>query len=234
MTTPANSFVIGVPKPAPLPHPNEDVAFLEAREALAQYTATASKTRGDVNLSDIAKAEQIEAAYTKYCATISDAYKELMARRRARLEYLETLLPVGPGIPDGTSPADRAVLMTAFRTAYDQAQAAAGTTAREKLLAQAERFDDDTLRRAVFTALIDNNEHNITDQWAATHIEQANYLGEVAELREAVAGRGAPHMWDVQTFIPIAEPAEPKALPRLLADAQASRARTPGATITRH
>lgn len=230
-------FVIGPVTPQPLPHPNEDVAFREAREALTQYTATAGAARSDVRLTDIAKAEQIKAAYEKYTATLSHTYRELMTRRRARLAHLESLLPVGPGIPTGTSPADKAVMMTAFRTAYEQAQAAPGVKAREQLLAQAERFDDDTLRRAVFTALLDNSETQITDQWAATHVKEANYLPEVAELRDAVAGQGAAHMWDVQTFIPIAEPAEAKALPALLATAQATQvaqARNPRVTTTRH
>lgn len=203
--------------PAPLPHPNDDVSFQLASETLSRYTATAEKIRKDVRLTDVAKAEKIKAAYESYKTTLTGAYQDLMERRRNRLAYLESLLPVGPGIAPNTSPADKAVLLTAFRNAYDQAQAAPTFEAREKLLAQAERFDDDILRRAVFTALLDNGEHNVADQWAATHTGEANYLTEAADLRDAVAGRGGAHLWDVQAFIPIPEPAEAKALPRLLA-----------------
>lgn len=203
--------------PTQLPHPNDDLSFQLARETLSRYTAAAEKIRKDVRLTDIAKAEQIKAAYESYKTTLTGAYQDLMERRRNRLAHLESLLPVGPNIAPNTSPADRAVLMTAFRNAYDQAQAAPSMGAREKMLAQAERFDDDIMRRAVFTALLDNNEHNVTDQWAATHTGEANYLNEAAELRDAVAGRGVSNMWDVQAFKPIPEPAEAKALPRLLA-----------------
>lgn len=222
--------------PKPLAHPNEDVSFLEAREALHQFTTASDVARNDVRLTDIAKGEQIKAAYDKYTATVSDAYKGLMQRRQDRLTHLEGMFPVGPGVPAGTSPADSAVLMTAFRTAYAEAQNAPDAAARAKLLAQAERFGDDTLRRAVFTALIDNNEHNAANDWAAKHIDQPGYLSEVAELRDAVAGRGMPHLWDVQTFGAVPEPKESKALPRLIDQAQADQAaqRHPGVITHRN
>jgi hypothetical protein len=82
--------------PKPMPHPNDDPDFQAARTARQTFEETADRVRQDFNLSDLAKAERITAAWDTYKAALDNAYKHLITRRRARLEHLESLIPVGP------------------------------------------------------------------------------------------------------------------------------------------
>ncbi|WP_405017385.1 hypothetical protein OHV05_10125 [Kitasatospora sp. NBC_00070] len=203
--------------PQPLPHPNDDPAFAKARQSVQAYTAAAASIRGDFNITDVAKAEGITTIHGEHVKQVQAAFDDLTRRRRTRLEYLETLVPVGPGIPEGTSPADKAVLMTAFRNAYAAAQDARTPADRQTLLAQAERFDDDAMRRAVLTVVIENSETDTLRTWTDQHLTTGGYLAEVIELREALAGRGQIHLWNAQTFRPAPRPQEAAELPGLIA-----------------
>ncbi|MGW0630150.1 hypothetical protein [Streptomyces sp. NPDC002758] len=193
--------------PQPVPHANDDPDHLAARASKATFTDAAQAVRENPNISGRAKAEQIAALYGAHVRETADAYQRLTDRRRARLEYLEGLVPVGPGIPADTSPADRAVLMQAFRTAWDKVQDT-DRDGRARLLAEAERFDDGAMRRAVLTYAIDNAETPTIRDWTALHLDQMGYLDEVGGLREALAGRGTDHLWDMQDFKPLPKPQE--------------------------
>ncbi|MGW1801921.1 hypothetical protein ACWCQN_39935 [Streptomyces sp. NPDC001984] len=193
--------------PQPLPHANEDAYHLAARASKATFTDAAQAVRENPNISGRAKAEQIAALYDAHIRETAQAYQRLTDRRRARLEYLEGLVPVGPGIPADTSPADRAVLMTAFRAAWDTVKDT-DRDGRARLLAEAERFDDDAMRRAVLTFALDNAETPTIRGWTALHLDQKGYLDEVGGLREALAGRGIDRAWDMQDFKPLPKPQE--------------------------
>lgn len=96
---------------------------------------------------------------------------------------LEAHVPIGPGVTVETSPADRAVLTTSFRHAYASAKQA-GPEMRRQLLREAERFDDDAMRRAVLTVCMDEGLFDICREWLET------YGGGVAvprSLRDAPA-----------------------------------------------
>jgi hypothetical protein len=204
-----------VPTIAPpvMPHPNEDPDHLAARQARQNYTDQAAAARADFDHTDLWKAQQISAAYDTYVTAVAAAYQRITLRRRSRLEHLESLVPVGPGIPDGTSPADKAVLMTAFRTALATVKDARGRTARAALLAEAETYDDDAMRRAVLTYALDSGEIDTVKAWAELHLDVAGYFDEIAQLRAALAGRTGG--WDFKDFTPMPKPAEARQLPAL-------------------
>ncbi|MFD0138019.1 hypothetical protein ACFVIL_29265 [Streptomyces sp. NPDC127159] len=193
--------------PQPLPHANEDPDNLAARASKQTFTDQAQQVRSNPNLSGRAKAEQVTALYDTHVQETAQAYERLTNRRRARLEYLEGLVPVGTGIPADANPADRAVLMTAFRAAWDQANDT-DRAGRKRLLAEAERFDDGAMRRAVLTSALDNGEMDTIRDWTALHADQKGYLDEVGQLRDAFAGGGPNRGFDQQDFTPLPKPSE--------------------------
>ncbi|MGW1363507.1 hypothetical protein ACWCQP_39585 [Streptomyces chartreusis] len=193
--------------PAPMPHPNEDADHLAARTSKETFAAKAGPIRSNSDASGRWKAQQISGLYDTHLREMSEAHERLAERRRARLEYLEGLVPVGTGIPDGTSPADKAVLMQAFRTAWENVQEA-DKAGRARLLAEAERFDDDAMRRAVLTFALDTNEESILRGWTEAHVDQENYLDEVRQLRESISGRGPYSGFERQDFRPLPKPQE--------------------------
>ncbi len=208
----------------PMPHPNEDPANLAARQAAADYTALAQKIRGNFDLTDLDKAQRISDAYDAYCAALQAAYTELNDRRRARLDQLEQTIPTGPGIPEGTSPADKAVLMAAFRSAMDKALAASPMELG-RMLADAERFDDDAMRRAVLTVAADTSQPQIIRAWSDLHTDMAGFFDEVIDLRTALAGINTmANGWAFQDFRPMRRPDEVAQLPGLIATRDAAKA----------
>ncbi|GAB3995319.1 hypothetical protein GCM10029992_12260 [Glycomyces albus] len=207
----------------PLPHPNEDRDHLAARQSKQNFTAEAKRIRENFKASERYKAQQIAALYEAHVAEIAKAYDSLTGRRRSRLAYLESLVPVGPGIPERTSPADKAVLMTAFRTALATAKEATSRQERAKLLREAEKFDDDAMRRAVLTYALDNGEIDTVKAWSAEHLDVANHLDEVAKLRALLAGQHFDSLWDAQDFNPLPKPQEAHDWPRMEAAAEAAK-----------
>lgn len=208
--------------PQPMPHPNDDPDTIAARASKQTFTEEANKARA-MNASDLFVAEKVAGLYETHKKEMADAYERLTARRRARLEYLEGLVPIGPSIPEGTSPADRSLLLKGFREEYAKAKDATPAR-RAELLAEAERFDDDTLRRGVLTAAMDISDVNLIKQWSQLHVEEANHLEEVAELRATVSGQHFNNRWDYLDFNPLPTPHEVSELPRLQAAAEAERA----------
>lgn len=204
--------------PPPLPPVREDPAWLEAQTVADQYTHDAQAARQDHTLTDIARAQRIAVAWKTTVDRISQLRADLFTRRRARVEWIETQLPVGPGIIPGTSPADRTVLMTSFTAAYDKARQA-NSDQRERMLADAQRFDDDTTRRAVLTAAIDDSQWPLVDGWAAQHATAtAALLTEWRELRDLLHGTGGTDgIFTSRGFQPPQRPGEWFELPRLVA-----------------
>lgn len=201
----------------PMPTHDQDPDVNAARQAQGDYLAAVQEARSDYRSSDLAKAEAVDAAYTAYLTALQGAWDRLQARRRARLEYLETLVPVGPGIPADSTPADRAVLMAAFRAAHERAEAA-GRDERIQMLQDAERWDDDAARRGALTAIVDNSDWHTIRQWAQQHLTTAGYVEEVVGLRSALAGTSTDTnaRFAVRECTPVRPPSEVVELPRLL------------------
>ncbi|MGW2562586.1 hypothetical protein ACWCXB_25725 [Streptomyces sp. NPDC001514] len=210
---------------------DQDHDVTAARAAQAAYLEAAQEARSSYRLSALAKAEAVDAAYTTYLKALQGAWDRLQARRRARLEWLETQVPTGPGIPADASRADRALLMAAFRAASDKA-ADTDHAGRIRLLQEAERFDDDAGRRGALTAIVDFSELHTIHDWAREHLTTAGYLDEVASLREAIAGRSTrpDHRLAVQAFGAVRAPEEVRQLPQLRRLAEAAHTQGTGTT----
>ncbi|MFI6895274.1 hypothetical protein ACIBM4_14270 [Streptomyces sp. NPDC050256] len=212
--------------PKPMPTHDQDPDFNAARDALQAYNDAVQTIRSDYRASDLDKAERIDTAYKAYVLAVQEAFARLHDRRRVRLEHLESLLPIGPGIPDGTSPADSAVLMAAFRAAYDKAMST-DRPGRAQLLADAERWDDDAARRGTLTAITEVSEWWDVKEWAELHLDGADVIGESMELRDLLAGGGHSVLrgFQRQVFAILRAPQEVRNLPTLQA-AQARQVET--------
>ncbi|MFE2020139.1 hypothetical protein ACFW9O_19100 [Streptomyces sp. NPDC059499] len=203
--------------PQPMPTHDQDPDISAALDAQAAYLNALQAARSEYRLSDLAKAEVIDAAYTTYLTALQTSWDSLTVRRRARLEHLETLVPIGPGIPADATPADRAVLMAAFRAAHDKAEAA-DRKGRVKLLQEAERWDDDAARRGALTSIVDSSDWHTIKAWADQNLTTAGYVDEVVGLRNMLGGvsNDVNDRFARQACTPVAAPEEARALPRLL------------------
>jgi hypothetical protein len=201
----------------PLPALQADPAFAAANEARATYASDAARVRGDFTLSDLGRAEQIVTLWEAASAAITAAYNDLSSRRRARLAELEAVVPVGPAVPADASPADSALLFEIFQRALDQARdRAADEDSLRAMLSDAERFGDDTRRRAALTAAVDSGQVRIVREWCAQR-GLSDQLDELITVRSDLAGYGdtATHLYEVQAFGVIPRPDEVAALPGL-------------------
>lgn len=190
-------------------HPNDDPDHGAAREARAWYHRHVAEIRQDPMLSDLAKRKAIAEAHRQHVQDMTEAHGRLTARRQARLDYLNSLVPDGPDIPEGTSPADKAVLMTAWRAANDAVRTAPNRTARAALLAEAQRYGDDIMTRAALTHATETGDHRTVDRWVQDTHEVKGWQAETGQLRGALDGQRQHAPWDWKDFH--AEPAPPEA-----------------------
>jgi len=200
MTAPANPFAT---------HPNEDPDHLAARQARADYAAKTAAIRTDVMLSSLAKARALAAAHQEHTAAVAAAHSRVTARRQARADYLTGLVPSGPDIAEGTSPADKAVLLTAYRAAAAALRDAPDRQARAALLAEAAKYGDDIMQRAAITHAAEHGDARTVDAWVEQAHGVRNFAAEVGQLRGAIEGHGPRAPFDFQDFR--AEPAPPEA-----------------------
>lgn len=230
-------------KTKPLPPMGQDPSIVRGQEVRAEFVAAAQSTRQDRRLTNRQVAEQIVAAWESANSTLANLYEDLQNRRNARLEDLESVVPIGPAIPAGASPADVVVIQQAFRTALAQARQAmpsiadpslAGgnitpittpTDTLDAMLADAEKFGDDTLRRAVLTAALETGNTRLVRSWTDL-AGVTDLLDELADLISAVAGQGQAGSWNFTVFRPLPAPPEVAALQQLKAsDARAAEER---------
>lgn len=223
----------------PMPPMGQDKAVLRGQELRQQFTEAVFSIRSDNRLTDLDVARRITTLYEDTNAKLAALFEDMQARRRARLADLETTVPLGPDIPANASPADKAVMFQAFRSALEQARQTvtqpAGMSNTDltpipspsdrntlaSMLDDAERFDDDALRRAVLTVAYERGDMRLVISWAEQH-GVADQLNEFAELSSAIAGHGIAGHWNATVFAPI-RPAPPEVanLPRLEAAQQA-------------
>ncbi|MGW3646688.1 hypothetical protein [Streptomyces sp. NPDC000878] len=192
MTTepPPNPFTV---------HPNEDPDHLAARQSRIDFAAKAQEIRDSRVWAEDYKAEKLAELYQQHEQEISEAYGRLTERRQARLDYLNGLVPSGPGIPDDASPADRAVLVAAFRTALEQTKNAPRDQ-RGRLLAEAARYGDDAMQRAVLQHASDSGDVNLVNAWVADTHGVRGYSDEKRQLRSALNSGPGKSGWDYKDF----------------------------------
>lgn len=202
--------------PPPLPHPKDDPAVRGARLVRDALGDALALLRADPNVTPINRARAVNKAWQRAAADQAAHWQDLADRRAARLAWVEQNLPIRPDLPASASAADRQVLLAAWKTALDTARAAT-VEQRAAMLGDAEKYGDDTTRRAVLAAAVDDSQWPVVEQWAATHnAPAAEVFAEWRELREAAAGHGFDNLWITQAFRPLDQPAESKALPGLV------------------
>lgn len=218
---------------SPMPDVPQDPAFLEGQRVKAVFGQRSQQIREDFGITDVAKAEQITAAWEAANATLAGLWRDIQARREARIDALEMLIPVGPGVPPNTSPADTAVLMQAWRGALARAQEA-DPAALQKMFDEATRFDDDVVLRAVLTVSRDDFGGGIVRKWAALN----GFTDTFAELSGLYDETNGPSIWRLPLHLalgPIDKPQEAWDLPSLTAARDASLVaagrRNPGNTF---
>ncbi|MBB0243882.1 hypothetical protein FNQ90_07115, partial [Streptomyces alkaliphilus] len=203
--------------PLPLPHPKDDPAVRGARLAREALPEVLAVLRTDTNTTPIDRARAINSAWRQAVAEARRHWEDLTTRRTERLGWLENSLPVRPDIPDTATAADRQVLLAAWKTALTEARNA-DADQRTAMLEEAERYGDDTARRAVLAAAYDDSQWPVIEKWTARHAPEAGaHFTELRDLRETVAGRGFDKLWVTQAFRPIDQPEESKELPELVA-----------------
>ncbi|MEV4752155.1 hypothetical protein AB0K21_37845 [Streptosporangium sp. NPDC049248] len=199
--------------PAPMGPAQHDPAITAAQTLQESYGARLDAIRNDFNLSDLAKAEAVVAAHEQHGAELEKLAGDLQERRTARLAYLQGQIPNGPGVPADATPADAAVMTTAFRAALSEARTASPEQ-RGQMLADALRFGDEPALRAVLTAAADVGQVKLIDAWAQA-AGKTEVLAEMRALREEIEGRGPGRAWAFQAFQAARRPDEMFTLPGL-------------------
>jgi hypothetical protein len=202
----------------PLPHISADPAFLAGNQLHADFEMQAEAIRTNPDLSEVAKAEAVASLWEATNHELGSHWQNLQQRRTERAQELNSLLPVGPAIPADASPADTAIIHQTFRSALAEARKA-DDEGLKAMLADAEKFNDDTMRRAVLTAAIEDGRGNLVKAWTDRKglTEQMNELHDIQS--------GGPVLWGLKTaqaFKPIAKPQEVWNLPKLRADRDAA------------
>ncbi|MFI5495285.1 hypothetical protein [Actinoplanes sp. NPDC051859] len=204
--------------PQPLGHIRDDPSWAAAEQARQRYDQAVIAARNDSTTSRIGAAAAVTRAHRAATAAISAARQDLRGRRQARLEWLDEQLPLGPGVPIGATAADRAVLQAGFTAALALARTAS-PAARQKMLAEAERFGDDLTRRAVFTAALDTSDHKTLESWTQQYAPQTGaHLEERKQLRMLQDGYtgSTEYLFERQGFVVPPVPDEATELPRLV------------------
>ncbi|UGQ15032.1 hypothetical protein LO772_16570 [Yinghuangia sp. ASG 101] len=190
-------------------HPNDTPENLAARASKQAFAERVDAIRNDRMLSDAGKAKALRAARAAHERELQDAYTQLDTRRRDRLAHLLGQIPNGTGIPDDATPADKAVLMAAFRGARAQVAATKTEKERQALMADAVRFGDDAMINALTTHGLEHGETPLIAAWA-DHRAEPGFVDELTELHGLVNGTSANMVrsFDNQDFRPAAVPTD--------------------------
>jgi hypothetical protein len=211
-----------------LPPVREDKAVQGGYAAKQKYTARLREIRDDLDLSEFVKAEQLAKAHEKLLGELDRLRTDLHDRRTARLATLKAKVPLGAGVPADASPADKAVLNASFRTALERAREAGSPQARRTLLVDAQRYDDDTLRRGVLTAAFELNELDTVGDWVREHTNlygREDFLQELRTLRGQLESTiTIDRQWEMQALGVPRPPQEMANLPALRAQRDADLA----------
>ncbi|WP_127501953.1 hypothetical protein [Actinoplanes solisilvae] len=204
-------------EPPSLPEVREDPAFIAAGEAKDTFVRAAQMARMDHSLTDLYRAVGVVKAYNTCVQRLGELRVDLDARRARRMTWItSTGLPLGPGIPTDASPADRVVLLSAFTAAFERQ---AGAEKRARVLADAQRFGDESTLRATLTAALDESDWRTFDRWASEHSPTSGALArEWRKLNRLIGGYTGEveALFEQQMFTLIRPPEEVRTLPSLV------------------
>lgn len=195
--------------PSRMAAPHEEPAYVAALAAKAAFAQGADQLRADQRVAPVVKSEKIVTAYGALQTTMQQGYDDLQTARRARLDHVLGKVPTGPGVPADATPADATVMNAAFRAALGQVREA-DPQGRRAMLADALRYGDDTMRRAVLTHAVEANDWPVVSDWA----DQAalpTLVPEVMQLRDDLQGHGVSGVFERQAFRMPAAPPEVRA-----------------------
>jgi hypothetical protein len=202
--------------PPPLPPVREDPAIQAGYTLQAAYPQALADARVKANMTSIDRARLINRIWRQTITDLTAARTDLHTRRTARRAWLETQLPLGPGIPAGTTPADHAVLITAWNNALAAARAATPKQ-RAAMLTDAARFGDTATLRATLTVCVDNSEWHAVDGWGkAADPDTLALFNEWRQSISQLADGGTGVLFEAQAFQLPAQPPESVQLPRLV------------------
>lgn len=204
----------------PMPPIQNDPAFLKAQQVQRDFATQSQAIRQDVQLSDLAIAEKIATLWEQSNAAIAAANEDLGKRRTARLQTLQAAVPIGPNIPADASPADRAVLMQAFRATLAEARDA-DIDPLKQMWQDSQKFDDELAERAVLTALAERGRIDLVRAWWADRNGVSDQLDELMELQSG--GYGVWALKVVQALTQIPTPSEVWDLPALQQSARVAQ-----------
>lgn len=206
--------------PKPLPATNEDPAVVAAWAVKREYEATLGILRGRADLSALFRATEAKKLHEGLLAKLRELSEELSRRRIEYLRELQEVVNIGPDIPEGTSPADKAVLMQAFTNALDRARS---MNAEQLLRAldDAVRYGDDQSQRAIESAALEKGRLDLlAGHLAAVNPDRLAAIEALGDASQAVQRLRVEDGFAWQAFQPPKPPREVVALPQIEADAK--------------
>lgn len=198
-----------------LPHANDDPDVLAARAYKQRYEATVHELRRDGTLSELERARRIDQAHKVLVASLNEHGNALHQRRVTYFQEVDARVKIGADIPEGTSPADKAVLMQAFMAALDRVRGM-NLADLEKTFREAARFGDDTMQRAIETVTIEEGGHShMREVIRSVNPDRVAAIEEWTTARDLVENRGIEGSFTSQAFSTPRKPAEAVQLPTL-------------------
>lgn len=209
--------------PEALPPAPQDRAVLAGQEIQQRYLTEATAIRGEYGITELERAERLNDLWTRLEAELTSKRQAFDARYRGRFDELWAMVPSGPEAPAGASPADRAVLTTAYRTARDTAREQSHEQ-RLQALEEADRFGDEAARRAILDVLREDNKPDAVHAWAAKNIDP-DWVPQIVYLVGLLFGATMDGMVAQRALKPLVRPTEVTSLPSLRQRDEADRAR---------
>ncbi|MEU2348799.1 hypothetical protein [Modestobacter sp. NPDC049651] len=142
--------------PEPVPPIDQTPEVIAAEQLRQKYWQQVTAIRNRASSDPINSARLVVTGWQELNAALAIGLQEVLARRTARVQWLEGQVPWGPDVADDASDADRAVLLQAFRSVLSQARAATDK-GLEQMLQDAAAFSDDVALRASLTALMERD-----------------------------------------------------------------------------
>jgi hypothetical protein len=206
--------------PKPLPATNEDPAVVAARTAKQEHEAALESLRGRGDFSALFRAREAKKLHEGLLEKLRELSDELTQRRIDYLRELQEVVDIGPDIPEGTSPADKAVLMQAFTNALDRARSM-NAEQLQRALADAVRYGDDQSQRAIESAALEKGRLDLlAGHLAAVNPDRLAAIQALGDASRAVQRVRVEDGFAWQAFQPPKPPREVVALPQIEADAK--------------
>jgi hypothetical protein len=173
---------------SPLPAIKDDPAIAAGLAAKRAFEAKAAEVRANWEGSDALIAQRVSTLWRETTAELKRLADDFNARRQARWDALQALIPTGPHIADDASEVDKAALHAAFRAAVTAAREA-DAAGRQRMYTDARRFGDELTQRAVFIVGQEGHGGDAHRAFLADHPEIGSAIAEMNELQNPT-GRG--------------------------------------------